>query len=143
MVSPLMTELAVASASPPVHAGAATMTRKVPSALGLNETCAVSESGLDAVTFRPPALTPASEPNVCPDAPSPLLSVQVSASTAVDPEARAEGERPLHSLTWAVCMAFGSAPVTSTTNCAVSARTYAVRVIPPPDSCSIPSYGSR
>jgi hypothetical protein len=69
VVSPLMVELAVARASPPVHAGAATMTRKVPSVLGLNETCAVSESGLDAVTLRPPALRPASEPNVCPDAP--------------------------------------------------------------------------
>src|SRR6266568_4463470 len=143
VVSPLITELAVVMALPPVHVGAATITRNEPSVLGLNATWAVSESGLDADTLRPPALMPANEPNVWPDAPSPLLSTKVSARVAVVPDACADGDLPLHSFTWAVCVLFGSAPVTSTTSCAVSDRTYAVSVMPPPDSCSIPSYGSR
>src|SRR5882757_7109795 len=86
VVSPLITELAVLMALPPVHVGAATITRNEPSVLAWNETWAVRPSGLDAVTLRPPALMPAREPNVWPDAPSPLLSAKVSLRVAVAPD---------------------------------------------------------
>src|SRR6266487_1101261 len=139
VASPLMTAVAVVTALPPVHMGAATITRNEPSVLGWKLTWAVTEFGVEPTTLRPPAVTAASEPNVCPDAPAPALSTQVSASAATAPDALADGERPLHSLTCAVWLLLGSAPVTSTTNWAVSARTYAVRVMPPPDSRSMPS----
>jgi hypothetical protein len=130
---------AVLTALPPVHLGDTAITRNEPSLFGWKLTCPVRLFGVDAVTLRPPALIAAMAPNVCPDP----LSLQVCASAATDPEACAVGVRPLHSFTWAVWALPGSAPVTSTTSSGASARTYAVRVMPPPDSCSVPSYRSR
>ncbi len=55
--------------------------------------------------------------------PAVWLSVQVSASVPIAPDAPATGDRSDHKVTWAVWRLFGSAPVTSTTSMSVSAWT--------------------
>jgi hypothetical protein len=115
----------VPAASPALvsfQCGAPTITRKLPSVFGVKLTFTVSESTTEAVTPRPPAVSAASEPKVCPEPVVAALSVHVSASVATLPDAAATGERPDHRLTVAVCAVFGLAPVTSTTNSSLSAR---------------------
>jgi hypothetical protein len=124
---------AAACASPPAQVGLATITRKLPSALGRKETSTVRASTTRDVTSRPPAVIAASEPNVLPVPPVKLpVSTHVSASRAIAPLAPAAGLRPLWRSMRAVWVEFGSAPVTSTISSSLSARTYVVAVIPPP-----------
>ena len=76
------------------------------------------------MTFCPPAVTAASEPNVFPVPPvKDPVSTHVSARRAIPPLAPAVGLRPLCRLMRAVCVVFGSAPVTSTISSSLSART--------------------
>src|SRR6185437_7133717 len=91
-----------------------------------------------ALTPCPPAVTAAIAPNVCPELPVCELSTHVCARLPTAPEAAADGVRPLHRLSVAVCCVAGSAPVTSTTSSSLPAGTHALSVIPPPDSFSTP-----
>ncbi len=99
------------------------MTRNEPSAFGVKLTRTVLEFTTDAVTLRPPAVSAASDPKVCPEPVVGMLSAQVSARVAIAPDAAAAGERPDQRLIVAVCAAAGLAPVTSTTSSSLSART--------------------
>ncbi len=84
----------------------------------------VRASTTRVVTSRPPAVSAARLPNVLPVPPATLpVSTQVSARRAIAPLAPAVGLRPLCRLMRAVCVVFGSAPVTSTTISSLSART--------------------
>src|SRR5262252_6552749 len=115
--------VAVVAAAPPLHAGAPTTTRNDPSSFGWKLTAMLVAPLVAACTLRPPAVSAASAPKRCPDPPSVVLSVQVSESVAIAPEACACGARPVQRLTLALCIALGSAPVTSTTSSSLSART--------------------
>src|ERR1700722_2564394 len=127
---------------PPVHSGDATITRNEPSEFGVNVTFTWVELTTDAVTFWPPAVIAAIAPNVCPELPVWELSTQVWARLPIAPDAAADGDRPLHKFSVAVCCVLGLAPVTFTTSSSLPAGTHACMLIPPPVSSSTPSYRS-
>ena len=97
----------------------------------------------EAVTFWPPAVIAAIAPKVWFEWPVWELSDQDCARLAIAPEAEALGIRPLHRFTLAVIREPAFAPVTSAISSSLPAGTQAVRLIPPPDSCSTPLYRSR
>ena len=90
-------------AVPPAQCGAATTTRKSPSASGLKLTCTLVGLTTEADTSRPPAVIADSDPNVWPLGSCSELSTQVSASVPVVPLTAAVGFRPDHRLIDAVC----------------------------------------
>ena len=133
---------AVDDGVPPVHCGAATITRNVPSEFGLNVTCTCVELTTEADTFCPPAVIAAIAPNVCPELPVCELSTQVWARLPNAPEAAADGERPLHKFSDAEYWVDGLAPVTFTISSSLPAGTHACIDMPPPVSRSTPLYRS-
>ena len=142
VVSPPIRLDAVDAGLPPVQEGEATMTRNDPSEFGVKDTCTCVELTTDAVTFCPPAVIAAIAPNVWPDDPDWELSAQVWARLPTAPDAAAVGDRPLHKLSDAVCVAPGCAPVTLTISSSLPAGTQDCMVMPPPDSSSTPLYRS-
>ena len=67
---------------PPVHEGAAAITRKVPLLFGVKLTLTSVEPTTEVLTFWPPAVIVDIAPNVCPELPVCELSCQVWARLA-------------------------------------------------------------
>ena len=132
----------VSVAVPPAQCGAATTTRKSPSALGLKLTCTLVGLTTEADTSRPPAVIADSDPKVWPLGSCSELSTQVSASVPVVPLTAAVGFRPDHRLIDAVWATFGLAPLTSTISSSLAVETQAFMDSPPPDSSRTPSVRS-
>src|SRR5215471_4004289 len=89
----------VAAEMSPLNEGEPQRTRNDPSSFGWKLTVTAVVPCVDACTFRPVAVSAASEPKVWPEFPGCELSIHVCDNVATAPEASACGTRPAQRLT--------------------------------------------